>query len=494
MSQNDTARPAQPAPMFIAGKWAQSDTIRDSINPSTGLVVGTYYDGGEAQAREAADAAAEAFADTGWSRHQELRADALEELADAIRARIPDLAAMLSKENGKLLYETTWEATAAASSIRYAAAAARTQVAGRSAEVDPGHHFSSRPEPVGVVAIISPWNSPLYLSARALGPALAAGCTVVIKMPGQTALTNAIFAEVLASVDSIPSGVVNIVTELGGKSARHLVASPQVNFVSYTGSTAVGRQIAASAAAAPKRVGLELGGKTPLLIFPDADLDLVIPTVVQAGTMMNGQFCCTGSRVLVHRDIADQVRTALTQALSQVQLGAWDDPAARLGPLIDSASAQRVDALVEEAATYGQVLLRGGVITDGPLASSGAFYRPSLVEVADPTARIVQEEVFGPVQTFEVFDDEADAIRLANATEYGLAASIFTSDLNKGRRVGRAIKAGGIWINTWGGLSDHFETTGFQNSGYGYLTGPQAIEQFQMLKVYVEVDQTLART
>ncbi|MBP2335579.1 acyl-CoA reductase-like NAD-dependent aldehyde dehydrogenase [Saccharothrix coeruleofusca] len=482
-----------PARHWIDGKWTESARLGESVDPSTGAVVGAFYDGGEAEARAAVDAAADAFASTGWARDHSARAIALERLADALAARVPEMAATLSRENGKLLRETTWEVGGAATWLRYAAASARTQIAGRAAEVAPGQYFRSTPEPAGVVGVISPWNSPVLLTVRALGPALAAGCAVVVKLPAQTALTNELFAQAVAAVEEIPAGVVNIVTESGSEVARHLVASERVDVLSYTGSTPVGKVIAASAATTLKRVGLELGGKTPLVLFPSADLDRAIPDLLRAITLMNGQFCCTGSRVLVHRDIADRVRAALTEALPRLRLGAWDDDEADLGPLIDRASAERVDAIVEEAASYGEVLVRGGQVTEGPLSSSGAFYRPSLVEVADTDARIVQEEVFGPVQTFEVFDDEADAVRKANATPYGLAASIFTGDPAQARRVGRQVRSGVVWTNTWGLLSEHFEQAGVKDSGYGYLCGPRGIEEFQVLKVYSEVDHAEAR-
>jgi acyl-CoA reductase-like NAD-dependent aldehyde dehydrogenase len=330
------------------------------------------------------------------------------------------------------------------------------------------------------------------LIVRAFGPALAAGCAVVVKLPGQTALTNALFAQAIASVERLPKRVVSILTEDGSRAARAIIASEKVRVISFTGSTATGRKIAAAAAPTLKRLGLELGGKTPLMVFPSADLSVVIPTVVRAATMMNGQYCCTGSRVLVHRDIADEVRAALVDALSRVRLGAWNDPTAELGPLIDPAAADRVDAIVEEAASYGTMLLRGGKVTEGPLAASGAFYRPSLIEVDRTDVRVVQEEIFGPVQTFEIFQDEADAVRKANATEYGLAASVFTGDAMQARRVGRETQVGGFWINTWGTPSEHFEQTAVKQSGYGPLCGPRAIEEFQTLKIYAEQDLTLA--
>ncbi len=257
--------------------------------------------------------------------------------------------------------------------------------------------------------------------------------------------------------------MVNVFTESGNTGAPFLVSSDKVAVINYTGSTPVGRRIAAAASTTLKRVGLELGGKAPMVILPDADLDMVIPTVVQSLVLMNGQFCCTGSRVLVHRDIADQVRTRLTDALAQVRLGSGDDEKAQLGPVIDRASAQRVDAIVEEAASYGTVLLRGGVVTDGPLAA-GAFYRPSLIEVDRTDVRIVQEEVFGPVQTFEIFDDEDDAVTKANATIYGLAASVFSSDSMKARRIARRIRTGTVWINTWGAISEDFEEGGVKEA------------------------------
>ncbi len=332
---------------------------------------------------------------------------------------------MLSRENGKLLRETTWEVALAVDWLRYSAASALTQVAGRAAEPTPGLYFQSVPEAAGVAGIISPWNSPIVLTVRAIGPALGAGCTVVVKLPGQTALTNALLGEVVEETTSVPSAVVSPLTEAGNEVAPLLLSSPAVDVVSYTGSTEVGRAIAAAAAPTVKRLSLELGGKTPLIVFDDADIDSLLPLLVGACTLMNGQFCVTGSRVLVHRAVADEVRAKLSASLQSVQVGPANDPASQLGPLIDKAAVERVDKLVEEATSYAKVLVRGGPLED-PALEAGAFYRPSLLEIEELNAPLVQQEVFGPAQTFEVFDDEADAIRRANATDYGLAASVFT--------------------------------------------------------------------
>jgi betaine-aldehyde dehydrogenase len=486
MTSTTTAPVAAVARHWIDGKWVTSATIAESINPSTGEVLGSYNAGGAPEAQAAIDAARRAFDTTEWSRDARHRAKALNELADRIEVRTSELAAMLSHENGKLLWETGWEVATTVSWLRYSAATALTQMAGRAAETAPGAYFHSTPEPLGVAGVITPWNSPVILTARAIGPALAAGCTVVVKLPGQTALTNGLLAEVIAETSSLPAGVVNLFTEIGNEGAPLLVESPKVNVLSYTGSTVVGRRIAEAGGRMLKRLNLELGGKTPLIIFDDADLDAALPVVVRAAVMMNGQFCVTGSRVLVHRAVADTVRERLSAALEAIQVGPSHDPTSQLGPLIDAASATRVDQLVEDALAYAKPLVRGGLVTDGPLAAAGAFYRPSLLEVEDVNTPLVQQETFGPVQTFEIFDDETDAITKANATEYGLAAAIFTADSGRARRIGRAIETAIVWINTWGLLHEDFEQGGFKHSGNGYLCGPHAIEQFQQLKVYAE--------
>ncbi len=486
MTDHD-GRGAEPAGNWIDGAWNAGGTVGESISPSTGEALGRYVAIGEEEARLAIAAARKAFDTTAWPTDRSLRSRALFELADRLAERLADIALMLSREGGKLHQQTQWEVGGAIEWLRYAAASALLQTAGRALETAPGVHFRSEAEPMGVVGVISPWNSPIILSVRAIGPALAAGCAVVLKLPHQTALTNALFAGAIAAATMLPPGVLNTITEEGSVGAAMLVASPDVNAISYTGSTEVGRTIAADGARTLKRLNLELGGKTPLIVFDDADLAVAVPQVVMALAAMNGQFCCTGSRVLVHRGIADALRAALVEAYSHVRLGGSEDPDAQLGPLIDRGSVDRLDRRVAEAADYATVLVRGGPVIDGPLAA-GAFFRPALIEVEPLDAFVVQSELFGPVQTFEIFDDEDDAVRRANATEFGLAASIFTGDEARARRVGKRIRAGHIWTNCWGVLSEHFEQSGFKQSGIGLLCGPRAIEQFQEIKVYASSD------
>lgn len=468
---------------LINGEWSTSGSVNESIDPSTGEVVGAYVCAGRAETRAAIAAARSTFDTTGWSRDPSLRSRALNELADRLAERVPTIARMLARENGKLLAQTTWEASTSVEWLRYSAATALVQIAGRAAEPAPGSYYHSVPEAAGVAGIIVPWNSPVILLVRAMGPAIGAGCTTVVKMPGQTGLTNALFSEAVAATTSLPPGVVNILTEAGNEVAPLLVDSPDIDVISYTGSTHVGRAIAAAAAPTLKRLGLELGGKAPLIVFDDADVDIAVPTLVNSSILMNGEFCCTGSRVLVQRGVADEVRTRLAAALEAVKVGPALDPTSQLGPLIDKASVARVDRIVEEAADYAKVIVRGGPVID-PAMAGGAFFRPALIEVDQVDVPVVQQEVFGPVQTFEVFDDETDAIQRANATEFGLAASVFTLDDVRARRVARDLRFGGIWFNTWGTMSEHFEQGGIKQSGYGTLCGPSAMSEFQHLKVY----------
>jgi acyl-CoA reductase-like NAD-dependent aldehyde dehydrogenase len=468
---------------WIDGEWTESGTVSESINPATGAVLGQWADGGEAEARAAVAAARRAFDTSTWPRDRSLRHRVLNELADHFDARAEELGTLVTKENGKKLAEGLFEGTSPAPTLRHAAAQALTDT-GISAEVAPGQWFSTYAEPAGVVGIIVPWNSPVALLIRSLAPALSAGNTVAVKMPGQTALVANLVSQIIAEVTSLPRGVVNIFTESGNTGAPYLVASPDVEVISYTGSTTVGRIVAANGAPTLKRMNLELGGKTPMIVFDDADLDRTIPLLAAGITTFGGEFCMTGSRILVQRGVADEVRTRLAGMLEAVRVGDGLYPDTDMGPLIDKADVARVDGLVAAALAYAKPIVRGGPVTEGTLAA-GAFYRPTLLEVEDVTTDIVQREVFGPVATFEVFDTETDAIARANATEYGLAAAVFTSSINTSRRVSREIQAGTVWTNTWAAINDGFAEGGYKQSGIGRLRGPLAITEFQEAKTVV---------
>jgi betaine-aldehyde dehydrogenase len=466
---------------FIDGKLTGSARQSASYSPASSVMLGSYADADEFQASEAISAARRAFENSDWARDRQLRHRVLNDIADGVERRSQDLVSMLARENGKVLGDAAFEVSLTPSKLRYYAALALVE-GGRAAEVSPGLHMSSIPEPIGVAGVITPWNSPVVLSVRSFAPALAAGCTAVVKLPGQTGLVNGILHEILADTPGLPSGVLNSLTESGDQLARMLVSSSDVDVISYTGSTRVGRQIMSDAAKTLKRLSLELGGKTPMIVFDDADLDAAVPVLTAAVTTFSGQFCMTGSRILAQEGIAPELSRRMVEALSAVGVGPGDDPDSQMGPMIDAANAQRVDAIVEEASTYGDVLLRGGLVEDGT-----AYYSPSLVAVSDTTCRIVQEEVFGPVATFETFASEADAISLANSTEYGLAASVWSRDIDRPRRVARQLRAGTVWTNAWAIVVDQFEEGGFGQSGLGRLNGLRGLEEFQEYKTYAQV-------
>ena len=462
---------------WIGGEWLEQGVEKQSINPADGKSIGTFYDGDAQVAQAAIAAASDAFKLDGWRTDSMLRSTALSHLADVYAARLTEVIDMLCLENGKTRPEATFEATLIIRALRFAAGLA-LHTFGKVSDAVPGRQSMSIRQPVGVAGLIIPWNSPAYLGIRALVPALAAGCTAVMKFPAQSAQSAFVASQLMSSVPELPRGVVNIFSESGAEGAQLLVSSPQVPVISFTGSTHTGRLIAQAAAMQLKRVGLELGGKTPHVIFDDADLNVLLPTLEKSSTVFAGQFCMTGSRIIVQRGIADKVINGLAERLRKVKPGPASDPASHMGPLIDKASVKRVDQAVEDAIAAGaEVIVRGGPSTD-PALAGGAFYHPVLLRVTDSNLPIVQRETFGPVQTVQVFDTEDEAVELANDTEYGLNACVWSRDVDIPVRVARRLEAGLVSINSWANLAVEFEEGGFKASGLGRLGGTASMEDF----------------
>jgi len=461
---------------WIDGQWVDSDEHRDSVDPASGQVIGSFAMAGPKEAQQAIEAAKRAFAETAWRTDRMLRARVLNRMADRFEQRTDDLVEILGLENGKTHDQGQLEVAFAPETLRFNAALALTDT-GTNSQVTDGELSLVVRQPVGVAGVIAPWNSPVALGIRSLAPALAAGCTAVMNLPRQTAQTNSLIAEIVGETEELLPGVANTITG-GHVSGDVLVRSPDVPAISFTGSTATGKDIMAAASPNLKRVGLELGGKTPLILFEDADLDQALPIVVSALIVFSGQFCMTGSRLLVQEGIADLVRTRLAALLEAVKVGPAADPASEMGPIIDKPNVARIDKIVEDAIGEGaEVIVRGGPIADGPLAA-GAFYRPALLEVHDNSMAIVQNEVFGPVLTMQTFATEAEAIALANDSDYGLSASVFSRDVDVPLRVALALESGSIWVNDWARLHDQFEEGGFKGSGLGRMRGFAVIDDF----------------
>jgi acyl-CoA reductase-like NAD-dependent aldehyde dehydrogenase len=469
----------QTASHFIAGHWTDSvgasPRYGDSFDPATGEVAARFADGTAAEAQAAIDAARAAFEATAWRHSPRLRADVLLRFADRLDARKAEIAEWLVTVNGKLHREAIGEIMAGVSELRYYAGLARN-VFGRTLEVEPGCYSVLDREPVGVAAIILPWNAPITLLVRSLAPALAAGCSVVIKPAFQTALPHNLALECLTQDERVPAGIVNSVIESGAEVSQMLCASPEVDVISFTGSTAVGKKIAAAAAGTLKRLSLELGGKAPALVYADADLDKTVAGLVAGSLVMAGQQCTAIARVLVHDSVYDRYAQALSRAYTNVRVGRGNDPQSQMGCLIDSASRNRIAGLVEAATGVGKVLVHGHV-PDGDLAR-GAFITPSLVAIEDLQSDFVQRELFGPLLVIERFHDDDEAVTRANATRYSLASSVWTSDARRARSLAARMKFGTVWSNCHNRLFAEAETGGHADSGYGRLHGVQGLDDF----------------
>ena len=467
--------------LWIDGEWrdALAGTVAEVISPATGEVVGAYADAGVADGRQAVAAARLAFEGSAWSRSPKLRAATLLGLAQALEHVIEPMAADVSGCNGKLIGEARHEVAAGVSELTYYAGLARN-IFGRVTELEPGLMSMLGREPLGVAAIIVPWNAPITLLVRSLAPALAAGCTCVVKGAGQTAAPTERFFRLLAQDKALPRGVVNLVFESGSAVAQQLVQDPDVDMISYTGSTPVGKKIMAAAASSLKRLNLELGGNAPVMVMPSADLRAAAAGIVRGALSHAGQVCVAASRVIAHRDIAQSFLHQITRCLQEHTVGMPHDSAARMGPLIAHASRRRILELQEQGGT-GAVRHLACEVPRG-LPAGGAFLTPGLVEVSDEASPLLREEVFGPLLSFMACDTEHDMVRAANRTSFGLAAGVWTGDLQQGQRMARALRSGTVWINAHMKLFAEIETGGYKESGLGRLHGIEGLEAFLQTK------------
>ncbi|MGR3364066.1 MAG: aldehyde dehydrogenase family protein [Maritimibacter harenae] len=470
----DTAR------HFIGGSWIAEGALGDSVNPADDSVLGQYHAGSAAMVEQAARQARETFFTTDWAHAPRLRAQALFEFADRMEAAKDEIIDLIVAENGKLRSEALGETMGSISEVRYYAGLARN-LRGTMQEIMPGQMSLFHREAAGVAGIIVPWNAPVTLLIRSLGPALAAGCTCLIKPAHQTPLVHARVMQCLAESPSMPAGVVNSINENGIEVGQAIVSSPDIDTISFTGSSATGKAIMAAAAPTLKRVGLELGGKAPAVIFEDADIDQAVTELTHGALTMAGQICVAAARFLVHESIAKAFEDRIKAAFAAVRVGPGNDPQSEMGSLIDRANLDRLKAIIERAGDEGEMVLRGEAL------NKGAFLTPSLFRIDDVSSSLVQDELFGPIVSIETFADESEAVAKANATPYGLAASVFTRDLSRAMRMSRAIRSGTVWLNSHMRLAAEAETGGYGQSGLGRLHGPEGLHDFMETKhIYLE--------
>jgi betaine-aldehyde dehydrogenase len=471
---------------LIGGQWQDSEdgSISERISPSHGVVVSRAAKGGKAEAEAAIAAARAAFDDGRWSQLSgKARAAVLLKIADLIEINTDHMALLETLESGKPITQSRGEVAGAADLWRFAASLARTLHGDSHNSLGADMLAVVLKEPIGVVSIITPWNFPFWILSQKLPFALAAGCTCVVKPSELTPSTTAILGELLAEA-GMPAGVVNIVLGYGQPVGATLASDPRVDMVTFTGSTGVGRAIAAAASGTLKKVALELGGKNPQVIFPDADLESAADAVVFGVYFNVGQCCNSGSRIIVHEDIAEAFTARLVALSQQVAFGDPLDPATQVGAIVTPEHAAKIDAYVAAAKAAGAHIALGG----SPLQVPGCgaqFYQPTIVTNVTPDMAIARDEVFGPVLTVLTFRTAGEALHLVNDADYGLSAGVWSENIHTCLTFARAAQAGTVWTNTWMDGFPEVTFGGVKQSGLGREIGRHGLDEFMEIKSLV---------
>lgn len=471
---------------YINGRWqaSVSGTTREVINPSNGELIALVTDSVAEDSKQAIAAARHAFdRDGSWRRMAgPKRADMLLRIADAIAARADELAVMDTLDNGKPLREARCDVDDAVACFRYYAGLI-TKPQGGVYEVSDGFgpmHAYSMHEPVGVCALITPWNYPLLMATWKLAPALAAGNCVVFKPSEVTPLSAVALFEIFDAV-GLPAGTANLVLGSGPAAGQELAASHDVDMITFTGSTRTGQTIAAAAVGNLKKVGLELGGKSPNIIFADADLEGAVEWAMIGVFFNQGEVCSAGSRILIEASIKDRFVARLAERANAITIapGMKD---ADMGAIVSAAQLEKVLGHIERAKQQGATLVCGGERYVEGECAKGYFVRPTIFDNCSRDMDIVREEVFGPVVAIQTFTSEAEAIAMANDTPYGLAGGVFTSDGARALRVVKEIRAGVTWINCYNPTFNEAPWGGYKMSGYGRDLGVNGLQEYQQVK------------
>lgn len=476
-----TKAKVQPGKLLIDGQWLDGSKHFDTINPATGDVLTQVAEASRMDVDRAVTAARKAFDDrTGpWRRMSASdRGKLIWKLADLIEGHIDEIAELETLDNGKPIFESRQvDMPMVIDVLRYYAGLA-TKIHGETVNTFEMAFTYTLREPIGVVGLIIPWNFPLLLASWKLGPALACGNTVVMKPAEQTPLTTLRLGE-LAVEAGFPAGVVNIVTG-GPETGKAIVEHPSINKIAFTGSTAVGKEIMRGAADSLKRVTLELGGKSPNIVFSDADVDAAVRGAINGIFYGKGEVCNAGSRLFVESKLQDEFLDKLVGRAKKMQPADPLDPKTRLGAIVSQEQMQNVLGYIESGKQEAKLISGGSRVTlDG---SKGFFLEPTIFGGVTNEMKIAQEEIFGPVLSVLAFDDIEQVIDKANANPYGLAAAVWTKDIKKAHMVSRRLQAGTVWINTYGLMDAALPFGGFKQSGFGRELGSHAVEHYTELK------------
>ncbi|WP_104190573.1 aldehyde dehydrogenase [Cryobacterium sp. Y82] len=467
---------------MIGGAWlATTGVRREVLDPATGDRLAEISDSTAETVGLAIDAARLAF--PSWARQStSARAAQLEAVADAIKMHASSLAEIETLDTGKPLNQSVSDVRIAERYFRYYAHAAE-HFFGDSIPTSEGMLVMTQREPYGVVAHITPWNAPISQLARGVAPSLAVGNTVVVKPSELAPLSSLLLAEILRDV--LPAGVFNVVPGDGITAGAALASHPRIDHLTFTGSVRTGIAVSTACARNVVATNLELGGKSAAIVFPDADLTAAVKTATGALIRNSGQSCSALTRFIVHRDIAEEFTRLLVHSVEKLRVGPGIDDL-EVGPLISETQRQRVFALVEEAVQQGATLLTGGVTAPhAPGLEQGFFAAPTVLGGVTPSMTVASAEVFGPVQCVIVFDDEDEAVRIANGTDYGLAAAVFTSDITVATRMAQALDAGQVQINGFIGAGAEIPFGGVKHSGHGREKGFEALHGYTQLKSIV---------
>lgn len=474
-----------PDGLFIGGEWRAAECGRtlSVSDPSTGDVIKTIANASVADGQDALAAADAAF--PGWAATPaRVRGEILRRAFDLVQERKEDFALLMTIEMGKPLAEARGEVAYGSEFLRWFSEEA-PRIQGR---YGPNPEGTGRvivsQHPVGPCYLITPWNFPLAMATRKIAPALAAGCTVIIKPAELTPLTTLLFAQVLAEA-GVPAGVVNVITtSASGAVSEPIIRDPRLRKLSFTGSTPVGQRLLEQASSGVLRTSMELGGNAPFVVFADADLETAVKGAMAAKFRNVGQACTAANRFLVHRSIADEFAQRLTARVKELGIGRGTEEGVQIGPLIDDRAVAKATQLVDDAVARGAQLQTGGAAIDRP----GTFYAPTVISDVQPGSAILSEEIFGPVLAIAAFDDEDEAVRLANDTEYGLVSYVYTTDLARGQRMIEKLQTGMMGINVGVVSNAAAPFGGWKMSGLGREGGAEGIHEYLQSKYTLTAD------